>query len=386
MNNLHVVMNPFRFASRILKETASLVRSGRVDYVYIAAFHEKGLAGFERIDDAREVWRARLRSRELPRVFFAQVFKYLEYCAKVFLHARGKGIGLVNVHTVDLLPLGVFLKKVFKAKLVYDPHELETEKYGLRGIHQSVARFVERTFIRSADLVVVVGGGIEKWYRDRYGLRNVATVMNCPGYVDLRKGRLLREELGIGEGKKIVIYQGGLVRGRGVERLLEIFAEHDDDRHVLVLMGYGELEPLVREHAASRPNIRLKEAVEPGMVLPYTCSADVGVTYIDNGSLNDRLCLPNKMFEYIMAGLPVIVNDAPEMRRVVEEYRIGVVLESLTGESLARALDEIDRLDRGVLAENLKRAASVFSWENQEKVMLGAYREHVWGASGGNGQ
>jgi len=58
-------------------------------------------------------------------------------------------------------------------------------------------------------------------------------------------------------------------------------------------MGYGELEPLVREHAASRPNIRLKEAVEPGMVLPYTCSADVGVTYIDNGSLNDRLCLPN---------------------------------------------------------------------------------------------
>ncbi len=84
MNNLHVVMNPFRFASRILKETASLVRSGRVDHVYIAAFHEKGLAGFERIDDAREVWRARLRSRELPRVFFAQVFKYLEYCAKVF--------------------------------------------------------------------------------------------------------------------------------------------------------------------------------------------------------------------------------------------------------------------------------------------------------------
>jgi glycosyltransferase involved in cell wall biosynthesis len=122
------------------------------------------------------------------------------------------------------------------------------------------------------------------------------------------------------------------------------------------------------------------------MVLPYTCSADVGVTYIDNGSLNDRLCLPNKMFEYIMAGLPVIVNDAPEMRRVVEEYRIGVILESLTGESLARALDEIDRLDRGVLAENLKRAASVFSWENQEKVMLGAYGEHVWGVSGGKGR
>ena len=376
-NNLHVAMNSFRYGSRILKETASLLKSGLVGHVYIAALHEEGLSEHEEIDAGRSVWRARLKSRKLPRNLPAQLVKYLEFCAKVMRYARRKNIEVVNIHSLPLLPLGVLLKWSLGAKLVYDAHELETETYGLAGLRQAIARHVERILIEYADLVVVVGDGINDWYRGKYGLSNIVTVLNCPEFQEHQGTKRFHAELGIPDGKKIVLYQGGLVRGRGVERLLDIFAKYDDDRHVLVLMGYGELESRIKECADTHGNVYFQEAVDPTVVLKYTSSANVGISYIDNPSLNDHWCLPNKLFEYIMAGLPVIVNDVPEMRRVVNENKIGIVLNELTSESLVRALDELERFDTVELVRNLKNAATKYSWQTQERAMINAYNRFL---------
>jgi len=125
----------------------------------------------------------------------------------------------------------------------------------------------------------------------------------------------------------------------------------------MVFMGYGELDTLIKEYANIYDNIYLKEAISPSVVLQYTASAYVGVSYIDNPSLNDELCLPNKLFEYIMAGLPVIVNNAPEMRKLVEQHNIGIVLHSLTTKSLSQALNELEGMDSSKLNENLENAA-----------------------------
>lgn len=213
MNNLHIVVNSFRYGSRVLKETSSLVRSGLVDRAYIAALHENGLPERETIDEAREVWRAHIRSRGWPRTFVVMVIKYLEYCMRIFLYARKKNIHLINIHNVDLLPFGVLLKRIFKAKLVYDPHELETEQYGMYGARQKVMRRVERRFIGCADIVVVVSDGIKDWYQDSYGVKNIVVVRNCPEFRKPQRTKLLHKELGIPEGKKIILYQGGLVGG-----------------------------------------------------------------------------------------------------------------------------------------------------------------------------
>jgi glycosyltransferase involved in cell wall biosynthesis len=377
-NNLHITMNSFRYGSRILKETASLLQSGLVQHIYIAALHEEGLDEHEVIDKGRSVWRARLKSRKWPRSLPIQLVKYMEFCMKVILYARRRNIKVINIHSLALLPLGVFLKWILGAKLVYDAHELETETYGMRGLRQVIARHVERMLIKYASLIIVVGDGINDWYRDTYGLSNIVTVLNCPEFQEHRNTKRFHNELGIPEGEKIVLYQGGLVGGRGVEQLLKIFSEYGDDRHVLVLMGYGELESLIKEYVESHGNVYFQEAVPPSVVLQYTASADVGISYIDNASLNDRFCLPNKLFEYIMAGLPVIVNNAPEMRRVVIENKIGIVLSELTPESLKQALDELARIDAGELKENIKNAASKFSWQNQERVMIDAYKKYLF--------
>lgn len=376
-NNLHIAMNSFNFGSRILKETASLVKSEWMQHVYIAALHENGLCENEDIDTRRSIWRARLKSRKWPRNLPIQILKYLEFSVKVIRYARPKKIEVVNIHSLALLPLGVFLKWVLGTKLVYDAHELETETYGLNGLRQAIARHAERILIKYADLVIVVGDAIKDWYRVKYGLSNIVTVLNCPEFQEPRRTKHLHLELGIPEEKKIVLYQGGLVRGRGIEQLLKAFSEYDDGKHVVVLMGYGELEPLIHEYADSHGNIYFQAAVAPTVVLQYTASADIGISYIDNSSLNDRWCLPNKLFEYIMAGLPVIVNNAPEMQRVVYENKIGIVMNELTPKSLKQAFDELARIDAGDLKDNLKSAALKYSWHNQERVMLDAYRRYL---------
>ena len=353
------------------------MRSGLVQRVYIIGLYDTGLEEYEEIDQCRTVWRVRLWSREMPRVLIFQLIKYLELSVRVFWFTKKNNIDIINIHRVHFLPFGVLASWFCKARLIYDAHELETETYGLDGFRKFCARHVERKLIKYAELIIVVSDRIKDWYFDEYKLSNIVTVLNCPKHQKPKHSKLLHKELDIPNGKKIVLYQGSFQAGRGIESLLRVFSEFDDATHVLVLMGYGKLEPLVAKWADKYNNIYMQEAVDPGVVLQYTASADVGVSYIDNPSLNDRLCLPNKLFEYIMAGLPVIVNDAPEMSRVVEKHQIGIVMQGLTVESLKNALESLALIEPEIMNKNLKRASEVYCWENQERAMINAYKHHT---------
>jgi glycosyltransferase involved in cell wall biosynthesis len=375
--NLHVSLTPFVNESRLLKESTSLLDAGVVDRVYITALKSEGLEEHQVLDERRSVWRIPLRTRSWPSILLVQVLKYMEYAFRVLAHARAVRASIVTIHSLSLLPLGVLSKWVLGARLVYDCHELETETFGLSGMRQSLARFVERRLIGQADLVLVVSPGISDWYIRTYGIDTVYTVMNCPPKRMAACTGRLRETLGIPAERKIVIYQGGIIPGRGIEDLLAAFAAHDDGVHALVLMGYGELTAQAEAFAAAHANIFVQQAVAPEVVLEYTASADVGVSYIDNPSLNDRYCLPNKLFEYIMAGLPVLVNDAPDMKRVVEEHGIGVVLTELSPTSVASALAELAQRSRADLETSLANTAREYCWENQATILLDAHRRRV---------
>lgn len=374
---LHASLTPFVNESRVLKETASLVEAGLFSRAFITALQQEGLAEHEQIDARRSVWRIPLRTRSWPRNLAVQVIKYVEYVVRVLAHVRAVRADVVTIHALGLLPLGVLAKWLLGVRLVYDCHELETETFVLSGLRKTLSQIVERRLIRYADLVLVVSESIRGWYVDAYALSNVVTVLNCPRFRTPAPSSRLRESLGIPADRKIVLYQGGLIPGRGVEGLLQAFADHDDGRHVLVCMGYGELQDVVEQHAARHGNIYLQPAVAPDVVLEYTASASVGVSYIDNPSLNDRYCLPNKLFEYVMAGLPVMVNDAPEQRLLVHEEGVGVVLEVLDAESVSGALAELAARRPEDLQARLRSAAEKYSWENQADVLVEAHRDFV---------
>jgi glycosyltransferase involved in cell wall biosynthesis len=377
MRNLHITMTPFRNESRVLRETQSLARHGVFDEISIVAMHEGELAEHETIDASRAVWRVALRTRAWPRNLLVQLMKYVELCWRVWTYSRRSHFRVVNVHSLALLPLGVLLKATLGMRLVYDAHELETETNGLRGLRKWLSKIVERRCIRFADLVIVVSDGIRNWYREAYGLQAMVTVLNSPTMRAPKRSSLLRDALGIATGRLIALYQGGLSTGRGIEALLDAFEAHPDLDMDLVFLGYGELELRIREVMERDRRIHFHPAVSPNEVLEYTASADIGVALIEGTCVSYHWCLPNKLFEYTMAGLVVIVSDLPEMARVVRDYGVGVVVVDSGPDAVVSALRQAASLDRAALGANLTRCSADHSWECQEQVMIEAYRRYV---------
>ena len=163
MNNLHISLTEFRNESRVLKETNSLIKYGIADTVYIASLYASNLEKEQRYSERLILNRFKLKTRNLSKYFFMQVFKYIEFVCKVTFFYQTRAIKMVNVHSIALLPLGVLLKYLYKAKLVYDAHELETETSGLSGARKKLAKFMEKDMIKKCDLIFVVSENIADW-------------------------------------------------------------------------------------------------------------------------------------------------------------------------------------------------------------------------------
>lgn len=374
MNNLHISLTEMRNESRVLKETSSILNHNIASKVYIASLHADDLEEEKIYNDNLILNRFKLSSRKLSKNLFVQVLKYFEFIYRVTLFYRKKDIKMVNIHTIALLPLGIFLKYLFKAKLVYDTHELETETNGSRGLRKKLAKFMEKRLIKKCDIVFVVSENIADWYAKEYEIQRPIVVKNAPRLIDSKKTNHFRENLSIKEDSIIVLYQGVLSKGRGVDLLLESFKQRDDDKVVIVFMGYGEIEEDIKIASKERNNIFFHPAVAPEIVLEYTSSADIGISFIENTCLSYYYCLPNKLFEYAMAGLPVIVSNMKEMRELVEKYDMGIVVTDDKIESMNNAIDKILQSDIKQMKQNARRCAEENSWEVQEIKMINEYK------------
>ena len=380
---IHIYLSHFENESRILKETKSLISHQIVDKVIVLALGKEGLAEEELIDAGRVVYRVRPRLFRNKTIGFGlsklfMVIKLVDMLFKYLSVIRKEKPMFINLHQVMVLPLIPFIKLISpQSILVYDAHELETETNGLKGTRKRIFRFFERLWVKKFKLVIVVGAAIEDWYRNEYGIENIITVMNCPIYQKVSKHNLFRQEFGISADSTIFLYQGALFKGRGIEIMLEAFASMDDDRYVLMIMGYGRMEDVIKEYAIKFSNIYFKKAVEPSVVLNYTSSADVGISIIENVCLSYYYCLPNKIFEYLMAEIPCIVSNMKEMSEYVTHYGTGVIAHDTSKEALIAAVRSIDQFDMYQFKQNIEMVKNQFCWQTQEKIMIEAYKKLI---------
>lgn len=374
MKNVHITLTDFRNASRILKEIDSLVSHNVFERVSVLALGSDSLSGSEVLSDRSDVTRFVLKSRKLPKSLPFQVIKFIEFSIKCISYVKKEKPGVINIHTLGLLPLGLILKILFGVKLVYDAHELETEKNGLAGIRKSTFKWLESKLINYCNLVIVVSDSIADWYQQTYNIKRPVVVKNSPNFRDFKRKNLFRDELGIDKEQTILLYQGGLVKGRGIELILDAFKHREDTEIVAVFMGYGELEDEIKAASLRYSNIYYYPAVSPKVVLDYTTSADIGIHLIQNSCLNHFYCLPNKFFEYAMAGLPIIVSNMKEMERYVIDGGFGEVLTGFSSKEINRAIDKLVNQDLEMLSKNAFMFAKNNSWEYQENEMLIAYK------------
>lgn len=361
----NIVLNNFVNDSRVLKISKSIIGFGYD--VNVVAMHDRGLAESELVEGVN-VDRIKLKSRPLYKAKPIQFLKYLEFLVRATL--RQYNADIIHCNDLNALPIGLFIK-IFRKniKVVYDCHEYETEKNGLRGAEKKARKLLERSLISYADQVITVSNSISNDYARIYDIDKPHLVLNCPAFVEQPKKDLFREALGIRHDQTIFLYQGGLSRGRGIELLLESFTGLKTDENVLVCMGSGLLEGLVQEEAQSSETVFFHPAVNPDVLLNYTASADYGILFYEDTCLNHRYCSPNKIFEYLMAGLPVLTSNLFEMRRLVETEGVGVVAEENTVEGFRKAVMASLRQDYNSTRKNVFAARKKYCWEEQEVVL-----------------
>lgn len=370
-----VLTNNFTNDSRVLKEGITLVNAGYS--VKLVCFGNGVLPASESVSGI-QVKRIYLPKGKLTILqSLKEILYFLKFCIQVCLTENDADI--VHCHDLYPLPLCVVLKWLSfgKKKLVYDTHEYQTEiSCYMKGSIKKIYQGVEGFFIRYADAVLTVSDGIANEYKRLYGIRKPHLVLNCPPYREAALPKdLFRQKLAIPQDSMIFLYQGGLSIFRGIERTLEAFNTLSSNDKVLVVMGYGPLEPLVQKYVSECPErIFFHASVAPDDLLDYTASADVGILCYDNVCLNHYYCSPNKFFEYTMASIPIITSNLYEIERIMSLYGNGVTVDENV-ESMRKAVQAFSREDVARMKVNIDKMKKIYSWEEQEKNLLKAYDE-----------
>lgn len=371
-NIILIVLNNFKNDSRVLKESVSLKNAGY--NVKVVALYEDLLSEFDNINGI-DVHRIKLKSKNWSKNKLIQILKYMEFMYKVIKLYRKNDI--FHCNDLDTLPIGVIIKLFFnkKAKLVYDAHEFEINQKPFQSkLSIKLNYFLEKKLIKYTDTCFTVSQSIASEYNRLYRVKPVI-LFNAPNFKEPIKTDKFRENLPIKKDSIILLYQGGLMRGRGLELWIEAFKRRKDDKVVMVFMGYGELEEDIKKAVKSTSNIFYHPAVSPDVVLDYTAAAAAAVSYIYNSCLNYYYCMPNKLFEYTMVGLPVIVSNLKDMGYVVKKYKLGVVVNNDTIDAINLAIDELLGMDMANLRCNALKFAKEYCWENQEIKMLNEYKK-----------
>lgn len=371
MNVLSIVFNNFKNDRRVLKENISLLNAGYD--VQVIALYEPPLKEREIIQNI-PVHRLRLKTRNWGKSKFVQLLKYLEV---FFILLRNyKNTDIIHCNDFDPLLISVIWKRLLsnKIKIVYDAHEYETERNDLYGFEKKIVKFLEKRLIKYVDKIITVSESIANEYVRLYGVNKPALVLNCPKFQKVVKKDLFREKFNLNKNDIIFLYIGGLQLGRGIEIILDVFKRLTNEK-VLIVLGDGSLKEKVEVYAKTCKNIFYHPAVSYEILLNYTASADFGLLPYENTCLNHYFCLPNKLFDYLMAGLPVIVPDLLELKKIVETYRLGYIVESYKPENLITTINGIKKDDKFSFLNNIKKFDEEYNWENQEKALLKLYEE-----------
>ncbi len=283
-----------------------------------------------------------------------------------------RGADLFFAADLYSLLLAARLAAAGSARLVYDSRELYRAIAGLEGrwLTQRFWSWLERRYARRADAVITVNGSIADILASDYA--RVQVLHNYPDAVADRapdgSGRL-RSAFNISGTQPVLLSQGGLQRGRGALLCIDALARIDDA--ALVFLGNGPMRDEILLHAQVQgvgDRVHVHPAVPSGELLQWTAGADIGLCMIENLGRSYYLSLPNKLFEYIAAGLPVVGSDFPEISRVLRESGAGIAVPPENADALADTLRQL--LTEPARIDALKRRSQAvrtqYQWSGEE--------------------
>ncbi len=302
---------------------------------------------------------------------------YAEFNIRLFLFLFFRNIDLLLANDLDTLPANYLVSRLRRIPLVYDSHEYFTEVPELIGRPRvrSFWALLEQKLLPGVDAAYTVSESIASEYSAKYHVpfevvRNLPfrffPAESVPGQANPRH-------------RQVIIYQGALNRGRGLFQIIkamEYLPEID-----LWLAGGGDEEQKLRSLVAvmKLDNVKFLGRIPLEELRPITCQADVGISVEEDMGLSYRYALPNKLFDYIQARIPVVVSNLPEMARIVKSYGIGLVASTHDPAEMAAVLKKAltDKNLRQVWKSNLERAAAELNWEKEENTVRKIFEKFI---------
>jgi glycosyltransferase involved in cell wall biosynthesis len=234
----------------------------------------------------------------------------------------------------------------------------------------ALLRISERVLLKRVDCVITVNEFISQELQRRYHVQRPRVILNVPKAVPQIEKLSLQPHV-----VKIALYQGRYARIRGLENLVRACQFLNKDV-ILLLRGYGEIEAELREIAKPFTNCRFEEPAPPGQLVCAASSADIGIVPYLPTNLNNYFASPNKLFEYIQAGLPVVASDLPFLRQIVIENEIGYLFDARSPEDIARSINLATRDESlRMLKSNVLKIRHRYSWEEEEKKLSRIYTD-----------
>jgi len=384
---LMAVCDYFTNDNRVFRAADTLAEKG-FD-VQLMAYHRDDLKEKESLGHGFQLNRLPLKAVVKKPSQFSNFLKYLDFRHKCKIFADQYQPDVVHCHDYNTLFLGVYCQKKFGSKIVYDNHEYFQDLDYLHRypklIRRYIARYERETIRYWVDNMIVVSQGIAEAYSELTWIKPTV-VMNItdwesiagetPSEAEFEGYKTYLEKLKK-EDKELLLYMGrNFIRGRGMDFTLDLL-KHLPEHYFLVIFGCSndeEINKLKKIFKQKKVEHRIKafKYASLGDLYQLRGYFSYGLSMIEPIYFSYNFSLPNKLFEYIMMGLPVIASDIPEQKQIVENYNIGFIADLEQPEVTAGQIIKKNTLQY----DGMQRAREALNWENEKQKLLNIYQEN----------
>lgn len=315
------------------------------------------------------------KTKRFKLIFTNGFLFYAEFNIRLFLFLFFHKKNILLANDLDTLPANYLVSKLQNKKLIYDSHELFTEVPEL--IHrpkiQKIWSTIEKFILPKLKNCYSVSDSIAKYYQEKYNtnflvIRNIPKLKNNPtnSYQFPFKT----------ENKKIIIYQGALNIGRGLELMIATMKHLQNC--IFVIIGTGDIEQNLKKIVIKNNlNNRVKflGRIPPKKLKQITPKGDLGISLEEDLGLNYRYALPNKIFDYIHAEIPVLTSNLPEMKQLINQYQIGEIVTNRTPKKLAEQIENLLKKQKKEFKKNLVTAKNNLNWQQESKKLVKLFKK-----------
>lgn len=377
------VLTAARTDNRVMRAATSLVYAGfEVSIVDIACGENVPLEeDIHGVHVKHIIMPDSFASTRFTRRVFSRAAKVL--IKSIFLLLRTPA-DIYHTHDDATLPASSIAAWLRRKPLIFDAHELPLEVTSIRWYW--LLHLFSRLFtiiLPCCAGVITVSPPIAQEIQERYHISEVSIIRNVPPYRSVTRNDRLRQHLNLGPNVRIALYQGNLQPERALDKLI-LAAPFLEPDIVIVLMGSdngatrAQLEALVATKRVTE-RVKILPPVPYNELLDWTASADIGLLiYTPGKSLNIQMCLPNKIFEYLMAGLPILSSQLDAVSELVITHDVGNVVSSLAPKDIATAINTmlVDPLALSRMHHNaLKVAHDEYCWEKENAHLVQFYQK-----------